>query len=184
MANGFRDFDEFFAERAAKDGDGKKEPFTIRLFGEEWTLPDEAGAGQILRLQRVRASSVQLAIRTNVDLAATLTDAEVAEFRDSLKGFELEREARELLGDDNVTAWLDKKLGFPKLTSIFWWAVSVYEGSVSPGDVSGESKAPKGAAQIKAQAKVAKAQAGAQKKTSRSLSTGQRSSRTSTASTG
>jgi hypothetical protein len=180
MTNRFRDFDAFFEEK-----DGPKEPFMIRLFGKEWTLPDDAAADQILRLQRVRSSSLQLAIKTKADLAATLTDAEVAEFKDSLGGFDIKKEAHELLGEDNVTAWLkDHKLPYKKLTSIFWWAVSVHEGSVSASDGPGEPKAPKGAAQKATRAKVARAKTARRKKTSRSSSTGGRSKPTSTASTG
>lgn len=186
MPSRYKDFDSFFEEI-----DGPKKPFTITLFGQEWTLPDDAGAGQILRLQRVRASSLQLAIKSKADLAATLTDEEVAEFRSSLEGFDIEKEARELLGDGNVTAWLKRGLPYPKLTSIFWWAVSVYEGSTSAdrsGGAEGEPRAPKGAAQMKAQAKTARAKSARNKKRSSARSSsskaGTPSSGTSTASTG
>lgn len=180
MSRRFRDFDSFLEEQT-------KEPVTIGLFDKEWALPEQASAEQILRLQRVRAASVQLAQVVQGDAERVLSDAEITEFKSNLEDFDIQKEAEQLLGRENVAAWMkDHGLTFKALASIFWWAVSVYEGSdaaFAGGEDPGEARAPKGAAQKRAQAKHQTAKKAASRRSTSSKTSG-RSKPTSTASTG
>lgn len=140
MSGPFKNFDDFDQEASAK-------PIAFRVLGKKWELPPTAPAKQILRIQKVQAAIASLQSR---DPEEELTSDEVRYMREAADGFDLETEARALIGDDLVDTWFEQGLPFNKFVAIFWWLVGVYQGTISAdaetdeedGEQEGEAEAP------------------------------------------
>lgn len=166
------DFDAFVAEA---EGDGGR---VVRVAGQEWTLPGDVPAATIARLQRLR-----------VDVGRLLADGGLSDDDDVpaslMEGLsELESPVailRSLIGDDLVDGMLDAGMGSATSRMLAATALHFYEtGEWDP--TVGNPQAPKGAPRQPQDRKPKGKAKGSGGKTS--SSTGQRSKRTSSASTG
>jgi hypothetical protein len=125
MVDQFHDFDAAWAE---EDDD----PVTVVLLGEKWECkrPSQVPAALLLKLDRLL-----LMVSTG-----DVPDDFVVD--DSLSP---ESILRQLAGDTNVDAWLDRGLGYKRLMAVNRYLSAVYRGQ-DPGEALAANRATRRAA--------------------------------------
>lgn len=111
------DFDAFWSEL-------KREPVTVRVFGEEHSLPPALPAAVMLRVLRLQQEH---GAATNVPQ------------------HELHALAEDLFGAERLGAWLARGLDVEQLAHLVTWAMSAYGGEAAAGG-AGEDTGPNRAA--------------------------------------
>lgn len=126
MGSQFHDFDAAWAE----DDD---EPVVVRLLGEEWTCkrPSEVPAALLLKLDRLLLMVASTDVPDDFVVDDSLSPESIL---------------RQLAGDDNVTAWLERGLPYQRLMAVNRHLTAVYRGQDPEGEAPAANRAQKRAA--------------------------------------
>lgn len=125
MTAKFHDFDAAFAEQA-------QEPLVVRIYGQDWEIPADPPAIAVLRQQRRAAAAMDILNSGAMENLQPGDDVppEILE----ILGIDMDRQYRDLLGDDNVTAWLERGITDPQLRGIEQWVTEQRNGGGDEGN--------------------------------------------------
>lgn len=121
MTAKYVDLDQFFAEQ-------DEEQLTIKLYGQDWTLPASPPASAMLRVQRMAV----LASEAKERLEGLSEDDDVPADLAELASFDLRAHASAVIGEENLQAWLDKGITQSQLNEAIRQVMQLHQGGGSP----------------------------------------------------